>query len=84
MTTHFEQNMAIQPQDFDQILALKDSQFSMVKLNTNQTYFVNNSTKLEHIFNLMQTIISKEKVILTKLYGLKNTLIMRLMIFLQV
>ena len=33
MTTHFEQNMAIQPQDFDQILALKDSQFSMVKLN---------------------------------------------------
>ena len=74
MTTHFEQNMAIQPQDFDQILALKDSHFSMVKLNTNETYFVNNSTKLEHIYNLLQTIISKENVILTKLKNVQTLL----------
>ena len=66
--------MVIQTQDFDQILALKNSQFYMVKLNTNLTYYVNNSTKLEHVFNLIETIVFKENVILTKLKHVQTLL----------
>ena len=74
MTTHFEQDIVIESQNFDQILSLKNSKFYMVELNTNVTYFVNNSTKLEHVFNLMDTIVSKEKVILTKLKHVQTLL----------
>ena len=42
MTSHSEQDIVIASKKFDQILSLQNSIFSMIELNTNNTYFVQN------------------------------------------
>ena len=74
MTAHFEQDILVTTKQYDQVLSLENYQFSMIELNKNDTYFVQNSTKLEHIYNLLGDIVRREEVILSKLENFTHLL----------
>ena len=67
LKTRFHQTISVQMQDFNQILVLRNQQFSFVNLDSDDMYLCKNTTNLNHIVTLFSQIIEQETSFLNEL-----------------
>ena len=61
ISTEFGQDISLKTESFDQLLAIKNGKLEFVSIHSESTFIALNSTKLNHIYFLMQKIITKER-----------------------
>jgi hypothetical protein len=67
LKTRFHQTISVQMQDFNQILVLRNQQFSFVNFDSDDMYLCKNTTNLNHIATLFSQIIEQETSFLNEL-----------------
>jgi hypothetical protein len=60
LTSRFHQTITVTTQDFNQILVLRNQQFSFVNIDSDDMYLCKNTTNLAHIATLFSQIIEQE------------------------
>ena len=60
LQVRFDQTISVQRQDFNQVLVLRDQQFSFVNFDSNDMYLCKNTTHLAHLATLFSQIIEQE------------------------
>ena len=67
LETRFHQPISVQKQDFNQVLVLRNQQFSFVNFDSNDMYLCKNTTHLAHLATLFSQIIEQETSFLDEL-----------------
>ena len=70
----FKQTISVQKQDFNQVLVLRNKQFSFVNFDSNDMYLCNNTTHLAHLATLFSQIIEQETSFLVELNSFQSML----------
>ena len=63
----FSQSIAPQVQKYDQILVIKDGILQFASIHTKDVFLARNTTKLNHVYKMIQKIVFKEKQLINNL-----------------
>ena len=74
METRFQQTVSVQKQDFNQVLVLRNKQFSFVNFDSNDMYLCKNTTHLAHLATLFSQITEQETSFLVELNSFQSML----------
>ena len=72
--TKFDQTITVQRQDYNQVLVLRDQQFSFVNFDSDTMYLCKNTTHLTHLATLFAQIIEQENSFLLELTTFQSML----------
>ena len=72
--TKFDQTITVQRQDYNQVLVLRDQQFSFVNFDSNTMYLCKNTTHLTHLATLFAQIVEQENSFLLELTTFQSML----------
>jgi hypothetical protein len=74
LQTRFDQTITVQRQDYNQVLVLRDQQFSFVNFDSNTMYLCKNTTHLTHLATLFAQIVEQENSFLLDLTTFQSML----------
>ena len=63
----FSQDIAPQMQKYDQILVVKDGMLQFAGIHTEDVFMARNTTKLNHVYKMIQKIVFKEEQLIGNL-----------------